>query len=111
MRRTTALEDGRSAMPQYHCVLYGATGFSGRTIAQEARRMGISVLLAGRDAQGLSALARALEFDWQQVGLQDRRAIDALLANGPLVINASGPFTETAETVIRACLRTLTNYL
>ena len=42
-------------------LLYGATGFTGKLIAREARAKGASVLLAGRNPNRLKAVARPLD--------------------------------------------------
>ncbi|MBL8246621.1 MAG: SDR family oxidoreductase, partial [Rhodanobacteraceae bacterium] len=41
-------------------LLYGATGFSGRLIAQAAKARGHNVIFAGRDAAKVEALAAKL---------------------------------------------------
>ena len=96
---------------RYHCVLYGATGFSGRLVAQRLKDVGMQVLLAGRDRVRLAALGRSLAMEWHAASLEDGRAVDAALAQAPVVINAAGPLTETAGAMMRACLRTRTHYL
>ena len=42
-------------------LLYGASGYTGRRIAEEARRRGLRPVLAGRDALKIKALADRLE--------------------------------------------------
>ncbi len=105
-------------------VIYGATGFTGRQIAelaaqrwaqQPARRPGAlwaqPPLLAGRDVEKLRPLAESLGLPCEAVALDDRKRLDAVLSQRAIVINAAGPFSATAEALAKACVRTRTHYL
>ena len=41
-------------------IIYGATGYTGRAIAEEAARRGLRPILAGRNASSIPELARTL---------------------------------------------------
>ena len=92
-------------------LIYGATGFSGRMIAERAARMGIDAILAGRDAARVQSVAAGLGLPWRVFGLDDPVLLDAALAEASVVLHAAGPFTVTAGPMIAACLRTRTHYL
>ena len=53
--------------------IYGATGFTGKLIAREARARQASVVLAGRNPKTLKAIAKKLDLDWRAFDLADRR--------------------------------------
>ncbi|MFB3132102.1 MAG: trans-acting enoyl reductase family protein, partial [Rhodothermales bacterium] len=85
--------------------------YTGRLIAEMAVERGLRPVLAGRNADKLAALAGALDLDYQAFALDDRAALDAALAEVPLVLHCAGPFVRTAGPMAEACLRTGTHYL
>lgn len=92
-------------------MLYGATGFTGRLIAQRLAEIGHDVVLAGRDGDRVSALAETLGLPVRVFGLADPERIEHGLADIHVVLNAAGPFVQTADVMIDACIRTKTHYL
>jgi short subunit dehydrogenase-like uncharacterized protein len=92
-------------------LLYGATGYTGRLIAREARAMGAGVVLAGRNPNKLKAVARQLDLPWRAFDLADLARLAAALKDFFVVLNAAGPFSSTARPVADACLREGTHYL
>ncbi len=92
-------------------MLYGATGYTGKLVAEEALRRGHRPLLAGRSAQKLAPLAERLGLDYVAFSLEDVEAIARNLADIELVYHAAGPFIYTSEPMLRACLQTGVNYL
>ena len=50
-------------------LIYGATGYTGKLIAQMARQLGMSVTLAGRNEEKLRALAAEIGFEHIAVDL------------------------------------------
>jgi short subunit dehydrogenase-like uncharacterized protein len=81
----------------------GATGRSGRGIAQRLRGTGHTVVLAGRDAAGLASISA----EWGGVDVVSG-SFDSLLAQlrraaPAVVVNTVGPFARTAVPVIEAC--------
>lgn len=92
-------------------MLYGAYGFTGRLIVEEATRRGHRPLLAGRDAERLASLARRYGLDWLALDLSDARRLEAAVRGHTLVLHAAGPFIHTADPMIRACLAAGAHYL
>lgn len=92
-------------------MLYGATGYTGRLIAEEAVRRGHRPVLAGRSREKLESLAQQLGLDMVVAGLEDVRALADALTGLPLVVHAAGPFIHTSETMIQACLSAGAHYL
>ena len=99
----------RAAAPR--TLLYGATGFSGRLIAEAARARGLPLIVAARADEPLRALADRLGCPARAFTLDDPRRVDAALADVDVVLNAAGPFAATAGRLFDACLRTRTDYL
>ncbi len=92
-------------------LLYGAYGYTGRLVARMALERGQRPLLAGRNADKLAALAKELGLDYVACALDDPAALDAALADVPVVLHCAGPFVRTAGPMAEACLRTGPHYL
>ena len=60
-------------------LLYGATGYTGRLVVQEALRMGIRPILAGRSRGALERLAQESGLDHQVISLDDTPGLDEAL--------------------------------
>jgi len=92
-------------------MIYGATGYTGTLVAEEAVRRGHKPLLAGRSAAKLRHLAERLGLEYAAVALDDAEALDKAVGSVELVYNAAGPFVHTSDPVLRACLQTGAHYL
>jgi short subunit dehydrogenase-like uncharacterized protein len=88
--------------------ILGGTGRSGRAIATALRERGIRPVLAGRDAERLTAAA---EGDRTVVAGSVAGMAAEIRRQGPaVVVNTIGPFTATAPPLIEAC-RSVGDYL
>ena len=92
-------------------MIYGAYGYTGVLLAEEAIRRGHRPLLAGRSAAKLRPLAERLDLPWRVVSLDDESALTEAVTDVQAVIHAAGPFSQTAAPMVRACLAGITNYL
>jgi short subunit dehydrogenase-like uncharacterized protein len=92
-------------------LLYGSYGYTGRLIAERARELGLTPLLAGRDARQLEAQAAETGAPHRAFPLDDAAALDAALRETRVVLHAAGPFSHTARPMMEACLRTGAHYL
>ncbi len=92
-------------------LLYGATGYTGRLIADLAVAQGHRPTLAGRTEATLAPLAESLGLDHVTVSLDDARGLDRALERVGAVLHAAGPFSRTSAPMADACLRTQTPYL
>ena len=93
-----------------HWMIYGANGYTGRLIAEEAKRQDLAPILAGRNLRAIEALARELALPCRVFDLADSSAARAALADVAVVANCAGPFSATSERMIDACLATRTHY-
>ncbi len=91
-------------MPSPPWMIYGANGYTGVLVAEEAVRRGHRPLLAGRSAGRLAPLAERLGLDYVAFSLDDEAVIARRLADVALVFHAAGPFTLTSAPMVRACL-------
>jgi saccharopine dehydrogenase (NAD+, L-lysine-forming) len=92
-------------------MVYGATGFSGGAIAARLIDVGHNVVLAGRNAAGVEARAGELHAPSRVFDLRDPDRVEAGLAGITTVLNAAGPFQDTASQMMDACVRTGVHYL
>ncbi|WP_224240414.1 saccharopine dehydrogenase family protein [Hyalangium gracile] len=98
-----------SSSPRW--LLYGASGYTGRLIAEEAVRRGHRPVLAGRSHEKLAPLAERLGLELAVVGLEDVRTLVSTLEGLPLVLHAAGPFVRTSQPMVQACLAAGSHYL
>ncbi|MBK7180887.1 MAG: saccharopine dehydrogenase NADP-binding domain-containing protein [Chloroflexi bacterium] len=92
-------------------LLYGAYGYTGRLLAEEAIKRGHKPILAGRDAQKTAVLAQQLNLDHIALDLNDSEKLHQVVAGVDLVLHAAGPFIHTSEPMVQACLAGQTHYL
>lgn len=92
-------------------MLYGATGYTGTLIAEEAVRRGHRPILAGRNAEKLRFLAERLQLEWAAFSLEDESALLRATESVDLMLHAAGPFAETCAPIMDACLAGKTHYL
>jgi len=91
-------------------MIYGANGYTGRLIAHEASRRGLSPVLAGR-SDAVAALAGELGLAHRRFDLGDRAAVRAGLDGIGLVLHCAGPFSATAAPMLEGCLAAGAHYL
>ena len=92
-------------------LIYGATGYTGRLLAVAARERGLAPVLCGRREDTLRSLADDLDLDFRVARVDAPDELDGALQDVDVVINAAGPFSETASAMVDACLRTGVHYL
>jgi short subunit dehydrogenase-like uncharacterized protein len=92
-------------------MIYGATGYTGKLVSRAAKALGMSPIVAGRNAVRLKAVAHQHGFDYRVIDLADASALDAGLAEVDVVLHIAGPFSQTSAPMLDACLRTRTHYL
>jgi short subunit dehydrogenase-like uncharacterized protein len=92
-------------------MLYGAAGYTGALIAEQALERGHRPVVAGRSEAAIAALAGELGLSHLCLNVGDPAALDAALADVDLVLNAAGPFAHTAAPLADACLRAGVHYL
>jgi short subunit dehydrogenase-like uncharacterized protein len=93
--------------------VYGATGYTGRLVAHELRRRDAELVLSGRSAGKLHALAEQLggAVHVRPAPIDDRAALRHALGDCAVVANCAGPFVHLGEPVVRAAVETGTHYL
>jgi short subunit dehydrogenase-like uncharacterized protein len=92
-------------------LIYGANGYTGRLIAQEAVRRGLAPILAGRNADRMEGLARELACSCRIFDLSRTDGIVGNLCGVRAVLHCAGPFSQTARPMLDACIRAGVHYL
>ena len=92
-------------------LIYGANGYTGELISREAKKRGLTPVLAGRSEESVAALAAELGFECRVFDLEHAPALRHGLEDVDLVLHCAGPFSATAAAMMRACLLTRTHYL
>jgi len=91
-------------------LLYGANGYTGKLIAQEAQRRGMSPVLAGR-GDAVAELAQSLGLPHRVFDLTEPTALRNGLKGIDLVLHCAGPFSATSAPMLEACLDARAHYL
>lgn len=96
-------------------LVYGAYGYTGRLVVEEALRQGIRPVLAGRDPHRLEAVAREVSPDaplpFRVASLDDPRELARALDGIHTVLHAAGPFVHTAPAMLGVCLARRVHYI
>jgi short subunit dehydrogenase-like uncharacterized protein len=93
-------------------VVFGATGYTGRLVAERLVAGGERPLLAGRSEQRLTELAERLGgLEWQVADVQRPDSVRALVARGDVLVSTVGPFVKWGEPAVRAALAAPAVYL
>jgi short subunit dehydrogenase-like uncharacterized protein len=100
----------------FDIVLFGATGFTGRLVADYliGRRSGARLALAGRDRAKLEALRRELpgaaEVQILTADVRDPASLDAIAEKTRVVCTTVGPYARYGGPVVAACAAHGTDY-
>jgi short subunit dehydrogenase-like uncharacterized protein len=89
-------------------LVYGAYGYTGELIAEEAVDRGLDVVVAGRNETKTRGVGIQLGVGTRIFGADEAREnLDGV----DVVLNCAGPFVRTYEPIAEACLETGTHYL
>lgn len=91
-------------------MVYGANGYTGELIARKAAEQGLKPVLAGRNGEKVKALATELGLEARVFGLDSKAEIVKQLEGIDAVTHCAGPFSATAEPMMKACIQAKTHY-
>ena len=92
-------------------LIYGANGYTGALIAEEAVRRGFKPVLGGRNRDALEALSQRLKLTRRVFELGDAATVERNLDGISVVLNCAGPFVNTCAPLLDACLAQKVHYL
>ena len=92
-------------------LVYGATGFTGTLVATALRARGLDLVLSGRDAGRLDALAENLAghgtgaLEVRPAALHDDAALARAMSGVEMAVGCAGPFARLGEPVVAAAVQ------
>lgn len=92
-------------------MIYGANGYTGKLIVEEAVSRGLRPVLAGRSAAALEPMAKHYGLAARAFPLDDPQAVRNGLNGIELVLHCAGPFSATCAPMLEGCLEMGVHYL
>ncbi|MGW3471359.1 saccharopine dehydrogenase family protein [Saccharopolyspora sp. NPDC000995] len=92
-------------------MIYGASGYTGRLVADLALDRGQRPMLAGRDPAKIAAFATPRGLPYRVFDLGDPDAVSDGLRGVDVVAHCAGPFSATSAPMVEGCLRAGAHYL
>ncbi len=92
-------------------MIYGANGYTGRLMVEEALRRGLRPVLAGRSREAIEPMAAQYGLPARVFGLDKPAAVEMGLRGIDLVLHCAGPFSKTALPMVHGCLAVGAHYL
>jgi short subunit dehydrogenase-like uncharacterized protein len=109
--QTEVFETRSSRLTRDSILIYGATGFTGRLVIQQALARGLHPTIAGRDRARVMAAASSAGLEPRWASLDDSRRLGEMLDGIKVVLNVAGPFRTSAPPLVLACLERSVHYL
>ena len=115
----TTLPRKRDRSREYDVILWGATGFTGRLVAEYLVRhylggdIGLRFALAGRNRDKLERVATeigATELPILIGDSFDAASLDKLASKAEVIISTVGPYAKYGAEIVAACVRNGTDY-
>src|SRR5215217_7993349 len=96
---------GTPAAMTSRIVIFGATGYTGRLVAERLAAHGASPVLAGRDESRLSELAARLGgLETVKADAMRRNSVFAAVQPGDVLVSTVGPFAKWGDAAVRAAI-------
>lgn len=104
----------RTRTPAHDLVLFGATGFTGRLVAEYLAGKHQRFALAGRDRTKLEALRRELGLPQETPILigdaRDAASLEAIVKQAKVVCTTVGPYAKYGSALVAACAKNGVDY-
>ena len=91
-------------------MIYGANGYSAQLAIEKAIEQGNKPILAGRNKAAIEVLGVQFDLPVRIFDLSDIDAVAGHLADVAVVSHCAGPFSATAEPMMKACIQARTHY-
>ncbi|PEN12848.1 saccharopine dehydrogenase [Longibacter salinarum] len=92
-------------------LIYGAYGYTGQLVTEQAVERGLTPIVAGRNAQKVHRISTQYDLPARVFSLDMPREIRRGLEDVDVVLHCAGPFMHTSAPMLQACLDTGTHYL
>ena len=91
-------------MAERRIIVFGATGFTGRLVAERLAAQSASAVLAGRSEESVRSLAEPLGLEWRVADAMRQNSVFALAERGDVLVSLVGPFSKWGEPAVRAAI-------
>ena len=91
-------------------MIYGANGYSAQLAIEKALEQGQKPILAGRNQAAIEALGKQFDLPVRVFDLSSVDKVAEQLADVAVVSHCAGPFSATAEPMMKACIKAGTHY-
>jgi short subunit dehydrogenase-like uncharacterized protein len=91
-------------------MIYGANGYSAQLAIEKAVEQGKIPILAGRNQAEIEALGKKFDLPVRVFDLSNIDKVAEQLADVIVVSHCAGPFSATAEPMMKACIKAGTHY-
>ncbi len=91
-------------------IIYGAYGYTGELVVEEAAAKGLKPILSGRNEAKLKVLGDKFGFEYIAADLDNLNKLDEATTKSSLILNCAGPFSRTFEKVVTYCLKKHLHY-
>ncbi|WP_406688599.1 saccharopine dehydrogenase NADP-binding domain-containing protein [Saccharopolyspora sp. ID03-671] len=92
-------------------LIYGANGYTGRLALERAVEVGLDIVVAGRNTTKVTALGAEFGVESRSFALDDPYTARSGLKSVDCVLHVAGPFQETAQPMMQACLDAGVHYV
>lgn len=92
-------------------LVYGAYGYTGELIARAAVDRDVPITVAGRDRAKVEALSDQLQCEERVFAVEEHKVAEQVADEHAVVLNCAGPFEDTYQPLVEACLAAETPYL
>lgn len=92
-------------------MIYGANGYTGKLMVEEAVRRGLRPVLAGRNVAALEPIGKKYGLPVRAFPLDNAESARNGLNGIGLVMHCAGPFSATCKPMLEACLEVGAHYL
>lgn len=91
-------------------MIYGANGYTAQLAIEKAVTQGRAPILAGRNATAIETLAKTHGLESRIFDLADEERVAANLEDVKVISHCAGPYSATAEPMMKACILSGTHY-
>jgi short subunit dehydrogenase-like uncharacterized protein len=92
-------------------LIYGANGYTGQLIVNEALKQNLNFDVAGRNEENIRAMADKYNIGFKVFGMTNEVVVAQHLEGYRAVIHAAGPFIHTAKIMMKACIIAKVHYM
>jgi short subunit dehydrogenase-like uncharacterized protein len=112
-KRTAARTPNAGASTVADLTIYGATGFTGKLAARAGQRLGLPMVLAGRNPDSLRQVAAEFddEYPVEVARHDDPEALARVARSGKVLASTAGPFGEIGSLTVAAAVAAGRHYL